>query len=292
MGLEISNEKLQVIKASAGSGKTYQLAKTYIQNVLGKVVKCADGKCRYKLRKPGEEYFRHILAITFTNKATAEMKRRIVNELYALSVQNDLKLRGKVKSSYYDDFKSEFVDADGSSDGVIDKVVDLAGVALRAILFNYSSFNVSTIDSFFQNVLRSFARELDRDAGYDLQLDDRYAIDVAVHSFLLNLGTPYVDKNINEWAKSLVNSRLKSKLDWDLFSGKGTLKNFAYNINNEVFRRHHDEIKAYLADFGLKGGSNGCLSRIKRFIQFLDAKKKAQVKLFDDNLAQFKGIVK
>lgn len=291
MGLEISNEKLQVIKASAGSGKTYQLAKTYIQNVLGKVVKCADGKCRYKLRKPGEEYFRHILAITFTNKATAEMKRRIVNELYALSVQNDLKLRGKVKSSYYDDFKSEFVDADGSSDGVIDKVVDLAGVALRAILFNYSSFNVSTIDSFFQNVLRSFARELDRDAGYDLQLDDRYAIDVAVHSFLLNLGTPYVDKNINEWAKSLVNSRLKSKLDWDLFSGKGTLKNFAYNINNEVFRRHHDEIKAYLADFGLKGGSNGCLSRIKRFIQFLDAKKKAQVKLFDDNLGRFKAIV-
>ena len=85
---------------------------------------------------------------------------------------------------------------------------------------------------------------------------------------------------------------MKSKLDWDLFSGKGTLKNFAYNINNEVFRRHHDEIKAYLADFGLKGGSNGCLSRIKRFIQFLDAKKKAQVKLFDDNLAQFKGLVK
>ena len=291
MGLEISNEKLQVIKASAGSGKTYQLAKTYIQNVLGRVVKCADGKCRYMLRKPGEEYFRHILAITFTNKATAEMKRRIVNELYALSVQNDPEQRSKVKSSYYDDFKTEFVDANGSSDGVIDKVVDLAGVVLRAILFNYSSFNVSTIDSFFQNVLRSFARELDRDAGYDLQLDDRYAIDVAVHSFLLNLGTPYVDKNINEWAKRLVNSRLKSKLDWDLFSGKGTLKNFAYNINNEVFRRHHDEIKEYLSDFGLKDGSNGKLSRIKRFIQFLDAKKKAQVKLFDDNLGKFKAVV-
>lgn len=269
MALEVSGKKLQVIKASAGSGKTYQLAKIYIQNMLGAVVK-RGAKFRYKLHG-NDDYYRHILAITFTNKATAEMKRRIIDELYALSVQNDE--GNTVESSYYDDFKVEFVDS-------IDDVVERAGRALRVLLFGYSAFNVSTIDAFFQTVLRSFARELDRDAGYDLQLDSDYAVNVAVHSFLQNLGTPYVDKNVERWTCDLIKRRLDNDKKWDLFDGNGILQKFAKNINSELFRQKHDEVREYLLDVGVK--APGKKSRVNRFLQLLSDLRNEQKRLFEE----------
>lgn len=85
-------EQLQVIKASAGSGKTFNLAKNFIELLLWS----KDPETgRTQLRPCGSNYHEHMLAITFTNKATNEMKQRIVTELYKLS---------KGEGQYLDDY--------------------------------------------------------------------------------------------------------------------------------------------------------------------------------------------
>ena len=110
--------------ASAGSGKTYNLSHTYIDYLL----------------KTGDQFgYRHILAVTFTNKATAEMKERILKYL------------------------KELADSDKPEAG-------LAKRYLTGILHDYGSFGVSTIDSFFQKTLRCFARELGQYSSYQLAL--------------------------------------------------------------------------------------------------------------------------
>lgn len=72
---------LTILKASAGSGKTYSLTYEYIKLLLG----YKDGDGRYRLNRRNRDRHRHILAITFTNKATDEMKQRIVHELALLA---------------------------------------------------------------------------------------------------------------------------------------------------------------------------------------------------------------
>ena len=131
-----------IMKASAGSGKTYNLAKTYI-NLL---IKNDD---RYA--------YRHILAVTFTNKATDEMKSRILKELHILSTTPD-------DSDYLTFLMKEH---DMSKQQVCQK----AQTVLYDILHDYSAFAVSTIDRFFQHTLKAFSREIGQFASYQVELD-------------------------------------------------------------------------------------------------------------------------
>lgn len=114
------------MKASAGSGKTYNLAKTYINLLL-------ESDDRYA--------YRHILAVTFTNKATEEMKSRILRELHALASDPSAPQSRK------------------------------ASEVLSDILHDYSAFAVSTIDRFFQQTLKAFSREIGQFASYQVELD-------------------------------------------------------------------------------------------------------------------------
>ena len=133
---------LKIMKASAGSGKTYSLARTYISLLL-------KNEDRYA--------YRHILAVTFTNKATDEMKSRILKELHIMAVTPE-------KSSYRGDFiPSIFPSAD--------KMQAKAKAVLHDILHDYSAFAVSTIDRFFQQTLKAFSREIGQFASYQVELD-------------------------------------------------------------------------------------------------------------------------
>ena len=130
------------MKASAGSGKTYSLARHYISLLL----KSSD---RYA--------YRHILAVTFTNKATDEMKSRILKELHVMSTDPS-------HSDYRDYFiPSVFPDEAGMQ--------DKARKVLQDILHDYSAFAVSTIDRFFQQTLKAFSREIGHFASYQVELD-------------------------------------------------------------------------------------------------------------------------
>ncbi len=133
---------IEIMKASAGSGKTYNLAGKYI----GLLLKSDD---RYA--------YRHILAVTFTNKATDEMKNRIMKELFILSNEPG-------KSAYRDRFVPSMFPSD-------EDVRRKAERVLQDILHDYSAFAVSTIDRFFQQTLKAFSREIGQFASYQVELD-------------------------------------------------------------------------------------------------------------------------
>ncbi|MBE0641924.1 MAG: UvrD-helicase domain-containing protein, partial [Bacteroidales bacterium] len=127
-----------VYRSSAGSGKTFTLVLQYI---------------RLLLEDPGR--FRNILAITFTNKAAAEMKQRIVLGLAGLAA-------GK-QDSLYDQLALQ-----GFEPSLIRT---RASIALRKILHEYDDLAVGTIDSFMHRVVRTFARDMHIPAGFEVQLD-------------------------------------------------------------------------------------------------------------------------
>ena len=130
---------LTIYSASAGSGKTYTLTAIYLANLF---------RSRYNYRK--------ILAVTFTNKATAEMKSRILDHLHKLAVgENSDYLDGLIKIS-------------GKTE---DEIRKEAREILNSILHDFSRFSVSTIDSFFQKILRAFAREAGLHSGFSIELD-------------------------------------------------------------------------------------------------------------------------
>ena len=193
---------IRILKSSAGAGKTFNLAKTYIRLLL-----------------EGEDGFayRHILAVTFTNKATAEMKNRILKEL-------DVLARTPEKSPYIKEFSKDF--------GGAGSVSRRAGLALRLILHDYGSFSVSTIDRFFQNALRSFAREMGRFPDYQIELDRDSLIRESVDRMLDSLGTDS-DKELRNWILSGALERIEEKGSLLL---EDNLITMAKRVGNDSYR--------------------------------------------------------
>ena len=265
---------ISVIKASAGSGKTYTLARTYISHLLGtptgKKVNVNGMEVPQFRLTHSRDYHKHLLAITFTNKATNEMKQRIVKQLFKLS---------NGKGDFVDDFKQMFIYND------FNEVTTAARQALSDILFNYDTFNVSTIDSFFQGILRNFARELNHDYNYNIQLDLDYVTSVAVHDFLMDLGNPTRGTAaVDQWVKDFIADKINKKKKWNFFGNTAELEKFAQNIYREVFREHHDAIVDYLSDIGDGHGT----SRINQFRQFCITQRNQHSQSYDDCLKQFK----
>jgi len=203
---------LTLYKASAGSGKTFRLAVRYITMLV---------------KSP--ESYRHILAVTFTNKATAEMKQRILSQLYGIGYG----LSGS------DDYFREVRKAVSADESTIRRN---AVTALNNILQDYGHFRVETIDSFFQTVLRGLARELHIGAGLTLELDTEAVIDEAVDSFLANLQqNSYERNNVMRFAESNIENDRKWKID-------DSLKKFCRELFRESFMEKGDELRRILLD--------------------------------------------
>lgn len=161
---------LTIYKASAGSGKTYTLTKNYLTLLLGDKHTADDGTTSYSLNTTQRNRHRSILAITFTNKATAEMKERIIQHLSRLSGQGE---------------KSDYVDALIKTFGCTNaELQQQAKRALNDILFDYQNFNVSTIDAFFQQVLRSLALELDHPGDFTVEISQDTVLNEGLHRMM------------------------------------------------------------------------------------------------------------
>ena len=200
-----------VYKASAGSGKTFRLAVQYITMLI---------------REP--ESYRHILAVTFTNKATAEMKQRILSQLYGIGHN----LPGS--ANYYNEVKKAVTYNEQT-------IRHNALLALDMILQDYGRFRVETIDSFFQTVLRSLARELHIGANLTLELDTDLVIDEAVDSFLANIEQDSKDKrNVMEF----VENNIDNDKNWSVDI---TLKKFSKELFREIFMECGDELRQILS---------------------------------------------
>ncbi len=233
---------INIYKASAGSGKTFTLAREYIKLILGH--KNEEG--RYVLNRPGSQSgHRAVLAMTFTNKATEEMKSRIIHELAVLAGCE----KGWDDSSPYE---ADLCAAFGCS---AERLAEAAGDALRGLLYDFSRFSVSTIDSFFQTVLRAFAHEADVSSNYALELDDEEVITMSVDQLLqsLNHGKPTRKSHeIETWITGYMKSLIDEGSQFTLFNRGGNVQSdlikFVARIHNDTFKDNERLIMEYLTD--------------------------------------------
>lgn len=258
-------------RASAGSGKTYKLAKTFIRLFIS--VR-EEGSDFYRLLKPAEvrDAHSHILGITFTNKATNEMKQRIVETLAALACPvpaEGMEPEGYKFPDYLLSYTGEEKNADPKDDIIYiskgipagrHEITETCRAALSTLLNNYSNFNISTIDSFFQGVLRTLAYELHLNDTYHVELNDEYLAQMGVNDTLSSIkeSNPSESRRrmadyMNEWLYNIMQLRLQQGDAWDAFTPKdsgiyGELVNIAKKMSSESFKRNLHELDSYFED--------------------------------------------
>ena len=198
---------LTIYKASAGSGKTFTLATEYI-----------------KLLVKNPMSYRSILAVTFTNKATEEMKMRILSQLFGIWKQLP-------DSS---DYMQHIVAATGLSES---QVSQRAGEALHQLLHNYNYFRVETIDTFFQSVLRNLARELDLTANLRIGLNDIQVEEQAVDRLIDSL--THTDVML-QWLLKYIMETISNDRSWNII---GQVKQFGRTIFRDFYKEKSDELK-------------------------------------------------
>ncbi len=203
------DSRFLIFSASAGSGKTFNLAVQYIALLVAR----------------SKREFAATLAVTFTNKATGEMKDRILEQLYGIgyglpeSAQYMDALQRELRESYRMTLSTEAVQ-------------QACRDALQEILHDYSRFYVSTIDSFFQNVLRNMAHELGLTARLQVDISDRSVTEMAVEHLIDALR--YDDKELLPWLNDYVATQLTESKSWDI---RGGMNRIADNLFKEVYLR-------------------------------------------------------
>lgn len=200
---------LKVYTASAGSGKTHALTREFL---------------RLMLSTDDPRHFTTIQAVTFTKKATAEMKGRIVAELSTLVHRPQESL-----------FTDELCKLLSISER---KLQDRARATLHSLLLDYSNFRVRTIDSFFQEVVRSFAYELGRSGALHVQIDSDQILRQAVLEVLARQDHEGSDKDIEAWLREMTTDSIENGKSYSI---DGELCKFAKQLESEAVKRLRSE---------------------------------------------------
>ncbi len=213
---------LIVYKASAGSGKTFTLATEYI-----------------KLLVKNPQSYRSILAVTFTNKATEEMKMRIISQLYGIWQQ--------LPDS--DNYAKKVMEATGFDYTTISQ---RAGQALQLLLHDYDNFRVQTIDAFFQSVLRNLARELELTANLRVGINGDQAEELAVDQMIDSL--QHTDKML-QWLVRYILENISESQTWSNSDDKRngflrSIKNFGKKIYDDHYKEHREQLNKKLREEG------------------------------------------
>lgn len=225
---------LTVYKASAGSGKTFTLAVEYISLLVS-----------------NPSNYKHILAVTFTNKATKEMKLRILSQLYGIanSLPSSVTYLHKVLEHT----------------GLTPLVVKAnAKEALSLLTHHYNFFRVQTIDAFFQGVLRNLAHELDLTANLRVDLNDDEVEAKAVDEMIEMLDSQH---EVLDWVRDYIYQNIEEDQTWNVIQ---SIKDFGKNIFKEFYKAHEQELNDLLAS------ENGCF--FPRYTTFLRAQRNTLLK--------------
>ena len=174
--------RVDILSASAGSGKTYRLAYSYIKTLLA---------------EPNN--YRHILAVTFTNKATDELKGRILAQLNLLA-------KGE-RSDFDHDLRREGY--------TMSEVARNAAEARNLILHDYNNFAVMTIDKFFQRVMRAFIKELGVELSFNLELQTDSLLEQAAERMLEEVAE---DKDLYRWIMEYIGENISDGASWNIKS--------------------------------------------------------------------------
>ncbi|MDD4712741.1 MAG: UvrD-helicase domain-containing protein, partial [Bacteroidales bacterium] len=207
---------LTIYKASAGSGKTWRLTVEYLKLLL---------------RHP--ESYRNILAVTFTNKATGEMKERIMNALYEM-----MRIDPAAKPT-------DMLDTICSELNVTPTFVKGQAIsAMSFLLHDYGRFHIETIDSFFQSILRNLARELGLGAYLNIELNNSEVLSDAVDAMVDKAdNNPELLKWMTDYIEELVQEGKSWKIDQ-------ALKSFGQTIFKEYFKEKEGVLNQKLSDKG------------------------------------------
>lgn len=202
------SSSFQVYNASAGSGKTFTLVKEYLKILL----------------KTENIYtFQQILAITFTNKAAAEMKERVLKRLQDFSEKRDSELLPIL---------SEELAIDTSILSARSKNI------LQAILQNYSAFHITTIDSFTYKLIKSFSFDLGLTQNFDVEMNANQLLSEAVEMLISKIGA---EKNLTKLLIEYSLDKTDEDRSWDI---SRELHEFSKILLNENDSLHFEELSA------------------------------------------------
>ncbi len=208
-----------VYKSSAGSGKTFTLVKEYITLAL---------------QKP--EYFRHILAITFTNKAASEMKERTLRYLTELSA-----LPADKESAAHKFLLPDLMKATSFSES---EIAEKSRLVLNSILHNYSDFAIGTIDSFVHRIIRSFAHDLKIPLNFEIEMDTDKLLAKAIDMLLNKAGS---DELLTRILVEFTEAKTDDEKSWHI---EKDLHLFAQQLFKEDNRLHIEKIRQLsISDF-------------------------------------------
>lgn len=178
--------RAKILSASAGSGKTYRLAYKFVHDTI-----------KYYNEKP--YLYRAILAVTFTNKATEEMKSRILKEI------NDI-VQHPDRSSYLENLKRDTALTE-------QEIILRAKGTLTRILHDYSRFTILTIDKFFQRILRGFIKELGIDLNYNIELDSSSILSQSTDALIDDIAN---DEDLQRWILDFAQENFDNNNSWDV----------------------------------------------------------------------------
>ncbi|RED48720.1 UvrD-helicase domain-containing protein [Seonamhaeicola aphaedonensis] len=183
----LKNNAFTIYNASAGSGKTFTLVKEYLKILLK-----SDNPLKFK----------HILAITFTNKAVAEMKARIIETLKQFSNKQILTHPNSMFNVICDELQMAPSEIHGKSKNILDTIV-----------FNYAAFDVSTIDGFTHKIIRTFAHDLKLPMNFEVELEQETLLNEAVDSLIARAGT---DDSLTNTLVDFAIEKADDDKSWDI----------------------------------------------------------------------------
>jgi len=222
--------RLYIIRASAGSGKTQRLTRFFLELLL----------------KENLDYFKSILGVTFTNKATEQMKHRIIEQLHLLAGHN--------RTEYYDSFIQLFK-------GNESRMKEKSAVLLRKILHEYSWFSIETIDTFYQRIIRAFTRELGIIGNYTVEIDTHTILQYAVDQLLDTLED---HEEVFNWLVHFSENKISEGRSWNI---QKDLTDLGNELFKEQFLNHSAELHACLDNREMLRSYRDRLFRIVEFFE-------------------------
>lgn len=221
--MKASEPQLKVYKSSAGSGKTTTLSLEYLKLTLGH-----------------RDAYKHILALTFTNKAAQEMKDRILEYLDKL-----IRLDSSVKSPFYVDFlfkESSRYQNLIKSKGILEakRMIIIDAIELKTnLLHNYSEYAVTTIDSFTNRLIRSFSHDLGLSFNYQVEMNADQMLKDAVEELVskINNKEELITKILTQYSRQKIDNERSRNIVTDI---KTRAKSLLNDVEEEFLKPLRD----------------------------------------------------
>ena len=233
----------QVYSASAGSGKTFTLVKQYL---------------RILLSSESDNLYREVLAITFTNKAAEEMKERVLGSLL-----------GFAQAACPEEQKGMLEALVRETGMGVEQIRERSAQILQAILQNYSAFNIKTIDSFTNRLIKSFAHDLGMSMDFEVELDTEAILNETVDAIIARIG---LDKELTELLVAFAREKTLDDRSWDISRELMDMARLLLNENHSLelkkisgkrfsdfkrlkkdLKRENSQIEDQLAQLGSEG---------------------------------------